>query len=84
MTMQNFKQASENYKNACAMMELKEKLKGEVPPRGSAFYRYFSDPNSNPPSYFTLVERIDNMSLASCKEHPMFDYYYSAVGFAIQ
>ena len=84
MTMQNFDQASERYKNACAMMELKEKLKGEVPPRGSAFYRYFSDPNSNPPSYFTLIERIDNMSLASCKEHPMFDYYYSQAAFAIQ
>ena len=84
MTMQNFKQASENYKNACAMMELKEKLKGEVPPRGSAFYRYFSDPNSNPPSYYSLIEDINNMSLASCKEHPMFDYYYSQAAFAIQ
>jgi len=27
MTMQNFYQASERYKNACAMMKLKEKLK---------------------------------------------------------
>jgi hypothetical protein len=84
MTMQNFDQASERYKNACAMVELKEKLKREVPPIGSAFYRYFSDPNKNPPSYYSLVERIDNMSLASCKEHPMFDYYYSVSAFAIQ
>ena len=84
MTMQNFDQALENYKNAYAMMELKEQLKREVPPRGSAFYRYFSDPNSNPPSHHTLEERIDNMTLAKCKGYAMFDYYYSAAGFAIQ
>jgi hypothetical protein len=84
MIMQNFEQASERYKNACAMMELKEKLKREVPPIGSAFYRYFSDPNSNPPSHHTLIERIDNMSLAKCKEYSMFDYYYSVAALAIQ
>jgi len=84
MTMQNFDQALENYKNAYAMMELKEKLKREVPPSGSSFYRYFSDPNSNPPSYYSLIEDINNMSLAKCKEYPMFDYYYSAAAFAIQ
>ena len=48
MTMQNyidlryFPQALESYKNAYAMMELKENLKKELPPRGSAAYRYFS------------------------------------------
>ncbi len=84
MTIQNFDQALENYRNAWAMMELKEKLKREVPPSGSSFYRYFSDPNSNPPSHHTLVERIDNMSLAKCKGYAMFDYYYSASAFAIQ
>ena len=83
MTIQNFNQALENYKNAYAMMELKEQLKREVPPSGSAFYRYFSDPNSNPPSHRTLVERIDNMSLAECKGYAMFDYYSSSV-FVIQ
>ena len=68
MTMQNFDQALKNYKKAAyAMMELKEQLKREMPPSGSSFYRYFSDPNSNPPSHHTLVERIDNMSLAKCK-----------------
>ena len=84
MIMQNFKQALENYKNAYAMMELKEQLKREVPPSGSAFYRYFSDPNSNPPSHHTLEERIDSMSLAKCKGYAMFDYYYSSAEFAIQ
>lgn len=84
MTEQNFDQALENYKNAYAMVELKEKLKRELPPSGSSFYRYFSDPNSNPPSHHTLVERIDNMSFAKCKEYAMFDYYYSAAEFAIQ
>lgn len=84
MTRQNFNQASENYKNAYAMMELKENLKREVPPSGSAFYRYFSDPDSNPPSHHTLVERIDNMSLAKCKGYAMFNYYYSVAALVIQ
>ena len=89
MTMQNyidlryFPQASASYKNAYAMMELKEKLKKELPPRGSAAYRYFSDPDKNLPPYYSLVESIDNMSLASCKEHPMFKYYYSQSEFTI-
>ena len=84
MTMQNFDKALENYKNAYAMMELKQKLKREMPPSGSSFYRYFSDPNSNPPSHHTLEERIDNMTLANCKGYARFDYYYSSAGFAIQ
>jgi len=84
MIMQNFKQALENYKNAYAMMELKEQLKREVPPSGSAFYRYFSDPNSNPPSHHTLEERIYNMSLVKCKGYAVFNYYYSQAAFAIQ
>ena len=84
MTMQNFKQSLENYKNAYAMMELKKQLKREMPPSGSSFYRYFSDPNSNPPSHHTLEERIDNMSLVKCKGHAVFNYYYSQAAFAIQ
>ena len=78
MTRQNFAKALESYKNAYAMMELKEQLKRELPPRGSSFYRYFSDPNSNPPSHHTLEERIDTMSLAKCKGYAMFNYYYSS------
>ena len=78
-----FEKATERYQNAEKMMFVKNRLKKELPPRGSAAYRYFSDPDKNPPSYYSLVESIDNMSLASCKEHPMFKYYYSQSEFTI-
>jgi len=87
MTMQNyidlryFPQALESYKNAYAMMELKENLKKELPPRGSAAYRYFSDPDKNLPPYYSLVESIDNMSLEECKNHPFWNWY-SNIGWA--
>ena len=51
-------------------MNLKEKLKKELPPRGSAFYRYYSDPSANLPSYYELCKRIDDMTLEQCKNHP--------------
>jgi len=60
----------EKYQDARKTMNLKEKLKKQLPPRGSAFYRYFSDPNANPPSYYELCEEIDNMTLEECKNHP--------------
>ena len=38
-----FEKATERYQNAQKMMFVKEQLKKELPPRGSAAYRYFSD-----------------------------------------
>ena len=58
------------YENAQRMMFVKEKLKKELPPRGSSFYRYFSDSKSNPPSYYELCKEIDDMTLEDCKNHP--------------
>ena len=66
----SFEEALEKYQDARKTMNLKEKLKKQLPPRGSAFYRYFSDPNANPPSYYELCEGIDNMTLEECKNHP--------------
>jgi hypothetical protein len=67
--------ATERYQNAKKMMFVKEKLKKELPPRGSAAYRYFSDPDKNPPSYYSLVKSIDNMTLEDCKNHPSWGWY---------
>jgi hypothetical protein len=72
----SFEIAVVRYQNARRVMYVKEQLKREVPPPGSAFYRYFSDPDSNPPSYYTLIERIDNMSLEECKNHPTWNSCY--------
>ena len=69
-----FEKATERYQNAQKMMFVKEQLKKELPPRGSAAYRYFSDPDKNPPSYYSLVESIDNMSLEECKNHPSWNW----------
>ena len=70
----SFEEALEKYQNARKTMNLKQKLKKQLPPRGSAFYRYFSDPNANPPSYYSLVKRIDNMTLEECKNHPQWQW----------
>jgi len=75
-----FEKATERYQNAQKMMFVKELLKKELPPRGSAAYRYFSDPDKNPPSYYSLVESIDNMSLEECKNHPAWNWYSYEVG----
>ena len=70
----SFEEALEKYQDARKTMNLKEKLKKQLPPRGSAFYRYFSDPNANPPSYYELCEEIDNMALEECKNHPHWQW----------
>ena len=70
----SFEEALEKYQDARKTMNLKEKLKKQLPPRGSAFYRYFSDPNANPPSYYELCEEIDNMTLEECKNHPHWQW----------
>jgi len=71
--MTDFDQAMERYVNACAMIYFKEELKKQLPPRGSSFYRYFSDPKSNPPSYATHVKNIDDMTLEDCKKYSLFN-----------
>ena len=76
-----FEKATERYQNAQKMMFVKERLKKELPPRGSAAYRYFSDPDKNLPPYYSLVESIDNMSLEECKNHPFWNWY-SNIGWA--
>ncbi len=70
-----FEKATERYQNAVKMIFVKRQLKKELPPRGSAAYRYFSDPDKNPPSYYSLEESIDNMSLEECKNHPAWNWY---------
>ena len=71
----SFEEALEKYQDARKTMNLKEKLKKQLPPRGSAFYRYFSDPNANPPSYYELCEEIDNMTLEGCLyDHPQWQW----------
>jgi hypothetical protein len=43
-------------------MMKKERLKRELPPKGSAFYRYYSDSSQNPPSHSELYRQIDNLT----------------------
>tara|TARA_S200002703_G_scaffold76401_1_gene66051 strand:+ start:53 stop:286 length:234 start_codon:yes stop_codon:yes gene_type:complete len=70
----SFEEALERYQNARKTMNLKEKLKRQLPPIGSAFYRYYSDSNTNPPSYYELCNRIDDMTLEECKNHPEWQW----------
>jgi hypothetical protein len=60
--MNEFEIALNRYEKAYRLMKKKEQLKRELPPRGSSFYRYFSDPEKNPPSYDTLCKQIDSLT----------------------
>ena len=60
--MNEFQIAFERYERAYRLMKKKEQLKKELPPPGSAFYRYFIDPDKNPPSHEELCRQIDALT----------------------
>ena len=60
--MNEFQIAFERYQRAYHLMKKKERLKKELPPKGSAFYRYYSDPSQNPPSHSELCRQIDELT----------------------
>ena len=60
--MNDFEVALDRYQRAYELMKKKERLKKELPPKGSAFYRYYSDPSQNPPSHSELSRQIDELT----------------------
>ena len=60
--MNDFEIALERYHKAYQLQQKKERLKKELPPKGSAFYRYYSDPSQNPPSHSELCRQIDSLT----------------------
>ena len=60
--MNDFEIALERYRKAYQLQQKKERLKKELPPKGSAFYRYYSDPSQNPPSHSELCRQIDELT----------------------
>ena len=72
--LEDFEKLIHRYENAKKMMSLKEHLKKDLPPKGSAFYRYYSDPDKNPPSHYEHVKEIDNMTIKECKNHPYWNW----------
>ena len=60
--MNDFEIALERYHKAYQLQQKKERLKKELPPKGSAFYRYYSDPSQNPPSHSELCRQIDSLA----------------------
>ena len=60
--MNDFEIALERYRKAYQLQQKKERLKKELPPKGSAFYRYYSDPSQNPPSHSELCRQIDALT----------------------
>ena len=61
-TSLTFDDAMERYVKAKRLMLEKKRMISQLPPRGSAFYRYFSDPSENPAPYYKQVERIENLT----------------------
>ena len=62
MNSNEFQIAFERYERAYQLMKKKERLKKELPPKGSAFYRYFIDSDKNPPSHAELCRQIDSLT----------------------
>ena len=62
--MNDFEVALERYQRAYQLMKKKERLKNFVGlnTKGSAFYRYYSDPSQNPPSHSELCRQIDSLT----------------------
>jgi|TARA_Y100000310_G_C20418657_1_gene685585 hypothetical protein len=58
----NFQEATERYRKAHELMLAKKKMIANLPPPGSAMYRYFLDPKENPKPYSEQVKRIENMT----------------------
>ena len=70
----DFKEARERFETAIRMMKTKEMMKNDLPPKGSAFYRYYIESDKNPEPYEKLCEKIDKMTLEQCKASP---YWFS-------
>ena len=57
-----FNEARERYSKAHQLMLAKKRMIADLPPRGSAFYRYYLDPKENPKPYSEQVKRIENLT----------------------
>jgi len=60
--MTDFEKAKERVRKAQALMQVKQRMIADLPPRGSAFYRYFLDPEKNPKPYSEQVKRIESLT----------------------
>ena len=59
-----FEEARERVRKAQALMQVKQRMIADLPPPGSAMYRYFLDPKENPNSepYSEQVKRIESLT----------------------
>jgi len=57
-----FDDARERYNKAKKLMLAKERMIADLPPPGSAMYRYFLDPKENPKPYSEQVKYIESLT----------------------
>ena len=57
-----FEEARERVRKAQALMQVKQRMIADLPPPGSAMYRYFLDPKENPKPYSEQVKRIESLT----------------------
>ena len=57
-----FDEARERYRKAQALMQVKQRMIADLPPPGSAMYRYYLDPKENPKPYSEQVKRIESLT----------------------
>ena len=65
-----FVKAKERYTKAQKLMIAKKRMIADLPPRGSAFYRYYLDPKKNPKSYSEQVKRIESLTYEDVIQSP--------------
>ena len=58
----SFDEAKERYRKAHELMQVKKRMIADLPPPGSAFYRYFLDPKENPKPYSEQVKYIESLT----------------------
>ena len=57
-----FDEAKERVRKAYELMLAKKRMIDDLPPPGSAMYRYFLDPKENPKPYSEQVKRIESLT----------------------
>ena len=57
-----FEEARERVRKAQALMQVKQRMIADLPPPGSAMYRYYLDPKENPKPYSEQVKRIESLT----------------------
>ena len=70
-----FDEAKERVRKAYELMLAKKRMIDDLPPPGSAMYRYFCDPKENPKPYSEQVKRIESLTYEDIFGKPSYSIH---------